>query len=464
MKTAFPLQILLVCIPFGVALALTNQNPTVGSIEQTSGVAADYPVKPGQSGKVKTLDFPAIEYGVYLPSAYDPASKEGYPVLYTFSLGGGGMVEDFRAIAEESKMIVIGHLESRNGGNADVIGASTYAIIHDVTKRLCIDPSAQFAAGFSGGATVAYGFCKYNAPLLAGVFAAGGWLGASFEEHWFLKDLLVARSCGKGDAGALGYVNRDRDYMKKFNVKIKDWSFDGGHEMPPERTKKEIIAWLLASRQKTNPDDVKKSRELAEKCRTLMQAGRANEVFHTCLSVMFSKPRTWQAFEAQKTAFALLADTNRFSSCHIVKTDPKISPFLSDYLAIQMYGAGGAGDAGSWRNLVRCMDECGAMKMGWYSYVAWVMVFNANPGIHDPPGALKYMEKYAKSVSPKLIYEQFSWAAAYAANGQIAKAKKVFSQLTRENAEQNDAEHYRQLKSYLEDPDRTTADKKSPSK
>jgi hypothetical protein len=259
-------------------------------------------------------------------------------------------------------------------------------------------------------------------------------------------------------------MNRDREYMKKAGVKVKDWTFDGGHEMPPEPIRKEMIAWLLANRQKTDADDVEKARELAEKCRTLTQAGRANEVFHTCLSVMFSKPRTWQALEAYKTAFALLADTNRFSSCHLAKTDPKISPYLPNYLGLQMYGAGGAGDGGTWRDLVRCMEECGAMKWGWYDDAVWAMVFSANPGIHDPPGALKCMEKYPKSVSPKSVYDQLSWAATYAANAQVAKAKKVLSQLTKENAEQNFADRYRLLKSYIENQDKATADKTPPSK
>lgn len=90
-------------------------------------------------------------YDLYLPSTYHSASSV-FPVLFTYSANGGGMVDHFRTIAEEKKWIVIGDSQSRNGQDMFRKTHFNRAVMQHALEHLKIDPNRIFVSGMSGAA------------------------------------------------------------------------------------------------------------------------------------------------------------------------------------------------------------------------------------------------------------------------------------------------------------------------
>lgn len=414
---------------------------------------ASFPVKPGEHTKVTPIDCKNVMYDIYLPTKYDPKREEGYPVLYTFNPGGGGMVGDFQAAAERYDMIVVGNIGSRNVGGYEERIAGHYAITKDLIKRVRIDPAAQFAAGFSGGAWASYEFCQFNAPLMTGVLAMGGWLGMDATKHHFLPKLAVARVCGDNDKGSLGYIQRDGDYLRKnYGATVKDWSFKGGHGIPPDDMKPEMLCWLLQNRRKT---DLKvprsnNSKDFSLNAKKLADTQNWNALLQLCMSTMFSQPRTWDAFNAEKTFFELISDPIRSAGIGPQKIagSQKDNNVQLRFLEYMLQGAGYAGDIDAFTSLFRLIEGSNQMTEMSFAQAVWIKLFSGDEKLKDTKGALQLVKKYGNKFNGDLE-SQICIASAYAVNNQMDKAKNVFNKIDKAQAEHGWSDRYGRLKDLI---------------
>ena len=124
-----------------------------------------------------------------------------------------------------------------------------YAIMWDTLARFNIDPAAQYAGGFSGGAVLSYNLARQYKERIGGVLASGGWLQLMYDP-WFVypKGLLVARTTGSADKNANSFAGKDGEHLRKAGCVVKDWSQPGGHSVANPESMKAMMQWLLSEK------------------------------------------------------------------------------------------------------------------------------------------------------------------------------------------------------------------------
>ena len=190
-------------------------------------------------------------YTLYLPSRYSTERK--WPVLFVFDPRGRGTfaAELFRNGAEESGWIVLSSNNTRSDSTWDVNVRALEAMVPELSKYAA-DPQRIYAAGFSGGATVAWVLVR--AKHFVGVINAG-------QPYQPDIDPAHATFAVWGAAGMYDFNNSDvrridEDVARSgqpHHVEI----FDGVHQWMPEPLAREAIAWheLQAMRTHQRPLD-----------------------------------------------------------------------------------------------------------------------------------------------------------------------------------------------------------------
>ena len=269
------------------------------------------PLAPGASGMVTCVDNPNIRYALYLPPAYSPSGR-ALPILFTFNPGGGGMMSDFRNVAAQLHILVVGVQEPRNLVEFPDYVEGLAAVTRDVRHRVRYDPTAVYAAGFSGGAWVSYDFAKFYRPFVAGVFAIGGWLGDQYgPTDRFLPGLLVVRAAGSSDPANNGRAP-DLPYLERYGAVERVWRYPGGHVMPTDPVKRECLAWLVDQRTAAGLDDEREARTRADHWASDITQGQSSAVFRDCVKTILERPRTWDAHFAHLVLDALTASFESF--------------------------------------------------------------------------------------------------------------------------------------------------------
>jgi hypothetical protein len=282
-----------------------------------------FPLVAGQQGTVTCLENPAISYSVYLPPGY-ATNGTPLPILYTLNPNGGGMVSTFQTIDSTLKIITVGILSSKNGAPMDLILRDFYAVPHDLRQRVLFDPSAEFVAGFSGGGENAYIFSRFWAQHIAGMFAMSGWMGCTYgystnglpvyySTSEVLTNLLVARTTGSSDDSTqLTFKGPDGTFLTNCGALVKDWTFSGGHAIPPSANLTTALQWLLSSRTPPGAGDQTNALAQAGTWRSQIAGGQSQTVLQQCVNTLLNQPRTWYALEAQLVMDDLMTNYNTF--------------------------------------------------------------------------------------------------------------------------------------------------------
>ena len=305
-------------------------NPGMASVTYTLYVVTNlhpfslrpFPLKASQRSTVACLESPSTSYDVYLPPAYS-TNWPALPILYTLNPSGGGMVSDFQAVCAGLNIITIGLTGSANGVPWNTLLREMYAVTRDVRQRVLFDPTAEFVSGFSGGGETAYFFSRFLAQHVAGVLAMGAWLGREnnnpdgsvpyYSLDRVQTNLLVARTTGTSDTGALFYNPYDSNYLASCGAVIRDWFFSGGHATAPDSLKSAGLSWLLSRRIPTGPNDSPfDAVGQAANWRSRIVAGQSGTVLRECVATVMSQPRTWYALEAQLVLDELMTNYNAF--------------------------------------------------------------------------------------------------------------------------------------------------------
>jgi|GEM_PF-2932492 len=306
---------------------ITNTQATAASVPITLGITTPpaLGIAPGTKGIVSVPGHPAY-YDLYLPSIYGSTSRK-FPVLFTYSPSGGGMVDHFRTVAEEKKWIVVGVSQSRNGLNSENKGHFMRPVFQHVLDNLAIDPNRIFTTGMSGGGWASFDVAKQQAPLVAGILSMGGWLGQQYsrDRDLFLPGLLVARGNGDSDVAANSWLTPDRNYLLNYlsTNEIRDWRFPGGHVPSPESVQREVFDWLLSLTVPSSAQERNLASQQEALWKARITAGEGPAVFGELVEAAFNSPRTPRALAAWKSTDFLFAEEGRF-----LRNPPPALPLL----------------------------------------------------------------------------------------------------------------------------------------
>ena len=330
---------------------------TVNPALPSSAELLPFPFSTTQRGTVRCLENPAYTYDIYLPPAYSPHGNP-LPIFYTMNPGGGGMVSTFQNICANLGIICVGITGSANGVPWTKELREMYAVTLDIRERVMFDPTAEFAGGLSGGGECSYMFSRLRAQHVAGLFEMAGWLarvnsGASVQYYGIDRvqtNLLVARTTGTSDTGAIFYDPFDSNFLATCGVVIKDWSFSGGHQVPPSVLFPPIFSWLLNQRIPAGPSDYTNAFMLYTNWQARIVAGQQESVLRECVSNLMNFPRSWYAYQAQMTLDHLLTNYPAFRSLDV--SNLAQGDFATDLFFYYAYGAATNAD---WRRYDSCL-------------------------------------------------------------------------------------------------------------
>jgi predicted esterase len=228
-------------------------------------------------------------YTLYLPPGY--TSERRWPVLMVFDPRGRSVLaaELFLEAARDYGWIIVSSNDTRSDGSWDPNIKAVAALWPEVHIRFQGDPRRIYAAGFSGGATVAHALAKKTGEI-AGVIACGG-------------PFVIDRIEGM-DAPVFGTTgNLDFNYQElgKLDAFLAEQGnphrmvvFDGAHSWMPPSVARQAVEWmelLAIKRGLREPDpemvkrlyskDVAVAEELALEGRQLEAAERLRAVVRT---------------------------------------------------------------------------------------------------------------------------------------------------------------------------------------
>jgi len=238
---------------------------------------------------------PSQTYTLYLPSKYE-ASRE-WPLLLVFDPGARAAraADVFREAAERFGWIIAASENSRNGPWAPTLRAVN-AMWPALLGGYAVDQRRVYAAGHSGGATVAWLVAQQTGQI-AGVITSG----QPNPESQIAKDKRFAwfGSAGHSDFNFLQVKNIDAmlaDAKSSHRIEF----FDGGHQWPPTDVVFRALGWMEVLAIK----DGRRARDL-DLVRTIL----ADDVSRArALEDRGRLPEAWRAYGAIVTTYSGLVD------------------------------------------------------------------------------------------------------------------------------------------------------------
>lgn len=209
---------------------------------------------PGRIGeRIPCPSDPAQTYSVYLPSNYDRSRP--WPLLLVFDPRGRGTVaaEIFRDAAESFGWIVVSSDNTRSDGPWEPNRRALAAIWPGVLQTYSVDPRRVYAAGFSGGATVAWVLARSGASL-AGIIATGA--PAPRDSEATPGRLAWFGAAGRADFNFLEARVLD-SRMAEAAIPHRLEFFDGAHQWMTPDVARLAVGWLevLAMKDGLRPRD-----------------------------------------------------------------------------------------------------------------------------------------------------------------------------------------------------------------
>ncbi|MDW5288100.1 sialate O-acetylesterase [Formosa sp. PL04] len=219
------------------------------SIEKRLNVAefqSDNQLKLNNTIKFKAEGETNMMYHVYTPSNF--TSEEKLPIVIAFSPNGKGlgMVTKMQEAAEKYGWIVVGCDKLKNGMNDEALEQQMEdEVLDDILKNIPHDTNKIYLAGFSGGAMRAYSLTTRRPENFEGIIAFGGWLGGEeYQDKAYQNEMYVAIVNGTNDKGANKWNEIDAKTLIKNNCIVKQFSFEGGHQVAPVETIEQVFYWL----------------------------------------------------------------------------------------------------------------------------------------------------------------------------------------------------------------------------
>ncbi len=194
----------------------------------------------GQITNIVCKNDPAMNYALYLPTAYAPGKT--WPIIYFFDPSGHGRrpIELYKDIAEKYSFVIVGSNNSRNFSPDQ--SKSVNAIWLDTHLRFALDEHRIYTSGFSGGARVAGAMALGCPPCqIAGVIAQG----AGYPNNRPAADIKLLYYFAVGDRDfnwpEVVTIRREReDAGLPYRVHV----FPGTHQWAPAEVFEDAVQWL----------------------------------------------------------------------------------------------------------------------------------------------------------------------------------------------------------------------------
>lgn len=282
----------------------------VAALVLAAPAAASDPVRVGALVEdLATVADPGQTYTLYLPPGYRDDRR--WPVLLVFDPRGRSALaaELFRAPAERFGWVVLSSDGTRSDGPMEPNIRAVNALWPEALGRWAADPRRVYAAGFSGGATVAW---MVGAQLdLAGVIACGGpaVLDAIAQEPSYAH----FAAAGIEDFNHLDMRSVDRVHGER-GAPHRFVEFEGGHRWMPEEVAAGAVAWMevQAMRAGSRPPDPRLAAELAAadlaEARSTEEQGRLLEADRRYRSIVRTYEGLAEVGDAELAAARLAGD------------------------------------------------------------------------------------------------------------------------------------------------------------
>src|SRR4051812_2386666 len=205
-------------------------------------LAAAQPSQPARGTLVEHVSCPSDPtqtYTLYLPSTYQPART--WPLLFVFDPRGRAAraAEVFRGAAERFGWIIAASENSRNGPWEPTLRAVN-AMWPALLGGYAVDERRVYAAGHSGGATVAWMLARQTGQV-AGVIVSGQPNPESNDSKG--KPFAWFGMAGHVDFNFMEVKKIDQELARTSNPHRVEF-FDGGHQWPPPGLVARAFAWM----------------------------------------------------------------------------------------------------------------------------------------------------------------------------------------------------------------------------
>jgi len=192
--------------------------------------------------KVVIENDPDQSYAAFLPDSYD--SSRPWPTVFCLDPRGrgGNAISRFVSPAQKLGFVVVCSNNSRNGLDGPTITKIFTTFWEDAHRRINIDQSRTYIAGFSGGARLAAAFASRCRGCAVGVIATGAGFPPEPQPDQNTNFAYFA-AAGVDDFNAAELWELE----KKFGSLKSPYhfeSFAGGHEWAPETTLERALGWL----------------------------------------------------------------------------------------------------------------------------------------------------------------------------------------------------------------------------
>lgn len=179
-------------------------------------------------------------YALYLPSDY--TSNKTYPIIFFFDPHAKGYlpVENYKNIAENYNLILVGSNNSHNGLQLDEIQKIVTALFNDAFQKLSINKKRVYTSGLSGGARIA-NYLALSYKGISGVVSCSA--GFQLNNKVSQSKFNFIGIAGNKDFNFLELLNLNNE-LNNTNINHNLFIFNGIHEWPPAETFEEAVICL----------------------------------------------------------------------------------------------------------------------------------------------------------------------------------------------------------------------------
>lgn len=179
-------------------------------------------------------------YSLYLPSDY--STNNTYPIIFFFDPHAKGYlpITNYKNIAENYNLILVGSNNSQNGLPWNEIQAIINSLFNDIFHKFSIDKKQVYTAGLSGGARIANHLALSYKGINGVISCAAGFQLNNKASQSKLNFIGIV---GNQDFNFIELLNLNND-LSKTNINHNLFIFDGKHAWPPSKTFEEAVISL----------------------------------------------------------------------------------------------------------------------------------------------------------------------------------------------------------------------------
>lgn len=188
------------------------------------------------------------DFYVYYPTICETDSTR--PMLILFNAGGKAAryLKQFVEVAERHGIVTVacaGFYNTKNDEEDPVMLLRFKELLPVIEATVPHDPKRVFMGGNSGGAMRAYNYTAQIDRPWAGVYANAGWMGGYDYYDWpYPSGMRIAMVNGNNDH-ANRWLERDGKLLSSKGNTVVVFSFDGGHQPAPPKSRSKALEWLI---------------------------------------------------------------------------------------------------------------------------------------------------------------------------------------------------------------------------